>query len=225
MSQSSPAPFLRDPVTVPRKELIEHYRVQAARYQQLAERQRRSSVYEGLVGLARQCAAMADALASPKQPDQHDIMPAEVLVEPLPRLCKPGAGHNLALGCGGLERIGERLDALRRDRDQHIDMLGGEATDLLVLLLMRRAKLDHAGRHEDTAAAGRLQHVEQFERRGKPDRVRVVGIVDDDGAVALPLYLEAMRDLRRAAQGGDDIFGRETEIAGSGECERHVAAL
>src|SRR5207237_7001530 len=70
--------------------------------------------------------------------DQHDIMPAEVLVEPLPRLCKPAAGHNLALGCGGLERIGERLDALRRDRDQHIDMLGGEATDLLMLLLMRR---------------------------------------------------------------------------------------
>src|SRR5205085_9605523 len=71
MSQSSPAPFLRDPVTVPRKELIEHYRVQAARYQQLAERQRRSSVYEGLVGLARQCTAMADALASPKKPDRQ----------------------------------------------------------------------------------------------------------------------------------------------------------
>jgi hypothetical protein len=70
MSQPFPAPFLRDPITVPRKELIEHYRVQAARYQQLAERQRRSSVYEGLVGLARQCAAMADALASPKKPDQ-----------------------------------------------------------------------------------------------------------------------------------------------------------
>src|SRR5436305_13885561 len=70
MSQSSPAPFLRDPITVPRKELIEHYRVQAARYQQLAERQRRSSVFEGLVGLARQCAAMADALASPKKADQ-----------------------------------------------------------------------------------------------------------------------------------------------------------
>ena len=34
-----------------------------------------------------------------------------------------------------------------------------------------------------------------------------------------------MRDLWRAAQGGDDIFGRETEIAGSGEGERDVAAL
>src|SRR5204862_7781660 len=70
MSQPFPAPFLRDPITVPRKELIEHYRVQAARYQQLAERQRRSSDYEELVGLARQCAAMAEALASPKKPDQ-----------------------------------------------------------------------------------------------------------------------------------------------------------
>jgi len=83
MSQPFPAPFLRDPITVPRKELIEHYRVQAARYQQLAERQRRSSVYEGLVGLARQCAAMADALASPKKPDQsakREISETDILL-------------------------------------------------------------------------------------------------------------------------------------------------
>ena len=66
MSQLSAAPFLRDPITVPRKELIEHYRAQAARYKQLAERQHRSSVYEGLLGLARQCAVMADALATPR---------------------------------------------------------------------------------------------------------------------------------------------------------------
>jgi hypothetical protein len=66
MYQPSAAPFLRDPITVPRKELIEHYRAQAARYKQLAERQHRSSVYEGLLGLARQCAAMADALAMPR---------------------------------------------------------------------------------------------------------------------------------------------------------------
>jgi len=83
MSPSSPAPFLRDPITVPRKELVEHYRVQAARYQQLAERQRRSSVYEGLVGLARQCTAMADALESPKKPDQsakREISETEILL-------------------------------------------------------------------------------------------------------------------------------------------------
>jgi hypothetical protein len=66
MDQFPSAPFLRDPITVPRSELIGQYRAQAARYQQLAERQRRSSVYEGLLALARQCAAMADALASPK---------------------------------------------------------------------------------------------------------------------------------------------------------------
>ena len=65
MSERSAAPFLRDPITVPRKELIEQYRRQAARYNQLAERQQRSSVYEGLLGLARQCAAMADALETP----------------------------------------------------------------------------------------------------------------------------------------------------------------
>ena len=66
MAQFPSAPFLRDPITVPRKELIGQYRAQAARYQELAERQRRSSVYEGLLGLARQCRAMADALESPK---------------------------------------------------------------------------------------------------------------------------------------------------------------
>lgn len=74
MFQLPPAPFLRDPITVPRKELIEHYRAQAARYRQLAERQKRSSIYEGLIGLARQCTAMADALAGAKHELSHDEM-------------------------------------------------------------------------------------------------------------------------------------------------------
>lgn len=82
MSQRSPAPFLRDPITVPRKELIEHYRALAARDEQLAERQQRSSVYEGLVGLARQCAAMADALTTPTadQKAKPELSQAEILV-------------------------------------------------------------------------------------------------------------------------------------------------
>jgi hypothetical protein len=53
----------RDPITSSRKELMEHYRKQAIRYQQLAQRQHRSSICEGLLGIARQCATMADALA------------------------------------------------------------------------------------------------------------------------------------------------------------------
>jgi hypothetical protein len=65
MSQSSPAPFLSDPITVSRKELIEHYRAQAARYKQLAEREHRSWVSQGLLDLARQCDAMAQGLAAP----------------------------------------------------------------------------------------------------------------------------------------------------------------
>jgi hypothetical protein len=65
MPQSPPAPFLRDPITVPRTELIEHYRAQAARYKKLAEREDRS-VREGLLDLARQCDAMAGALAGAK---------------------------------------------------------------------------------------------------------------------------------------------------------------
>jgi hypothetical protein len=82
MSQPLPAPFLRDPITVPRKELIEHYRALAARYRQLAERQQRSSVHEGLVGLARQCAAMADALAGAKtdQSAKPELSKAEILL-------------------------------------------------------------------------------------------------------------------------------------------------
>ena len=66
MSRNAPAPFLRDPVTVPRTELIEHYRAQAARYRQLAERQQRSSVHQGLLDLARQCEVMASALEMPE---------------------------------------------------------------------------------------------------------------------------------------------------------------
>ena len=65
MSQSSPAPFLSDPITASRKELIEHYRAQAARYKQLAEREHRSWVSQGLLDLARQCDAMAQGLAAP----------------------------------------------------------------------------------------------------------------------------------------------------------------
>jgi len=63
MPQSPPASFLRDPITVPREERIEHYRVQAARYKQLAEREGRLSVREGLLDLALQCDAMAEGLA------------------------------------------------------------------------------------------------------------------------------------------------------------------
>jgi hypothetical protein len=62
MPQYPPASFLRDPITVPRGERIEHYRAQAARYKQLAEWESKSSVREGLLDLARQCDAIADAL-------------------------------------------------------------------------------------------------------------------------------------------------------------------
>ena len=80
MSQSAAAPFLRDPVTVSRKELIENYRAQAARYKEMAERQNRSSIHEGLVNLARQCAAMADALASPEPDKSAKLSEAEILI-------------------------------------------------------------------------------------------------------------------------------------------------
>jgi hypothetical protein len=80
MSQPAVAAFLRDPVTVSRKDLIEHYRAQTARYKELAERQNRSSIHDGLVNLARQCAAMADALGSPKADQSLKLTEAEVLI-------------------------------------------------------------------------------------------------------------------------------------------------
>jgi hypothetical protein len=64
MPQSPPASFLSDPITVPRGERIEHYRGQAARYKQLAEWEDRLSIREGLLDLARQCDAMAEALTA-----------------------------------------------------------------------------------------------------------------------------------------------------------------
>jgi len=80
MPQPAAAPFLRDPVTLSRKELIEHYRMQATRYKELAERQSRSSIHEGLVNLARQCATMADALTSPKPDQSAKLTEADILI-------------------------------------------------------------------------------------------------------------------------------------------------
>ena len=99
------------------------------------------------------------------------------------RLGEPGARDDLALRRGLAERGGERRDPVRRDRDQHIDMLGREPADAGVLGLVLGAEFDHAGGHEDAAPVGLAQHVEQIQRRGKPDRVRVVGVVDHDRAV------------------------------------------
>jgi len=57
------ASFLRDPITVPRQERVDHYRGQAARYKRMAEVES-PSVREGLLALAQQCDDMADALLS-----------------------------------------------------------------------------------------------------------------------------------------------------------------
>ena len=57
------APFLRGPVTVPRRERVEHYRAQAVRYRWLAARET-GPLRDGLVDLGLQCEAMADALDS-----------------------------------------------------------------------------------------------------------------------------------------------------------------
>jgi hypothetical protein len=61
MVESPRAPFLRDPITVPRQERVAHYRAQATRYKKLAEREDRLFVREGLLDLARQ---MTEALTA-----------------------------------------------------------------------------------------------------------------------------------------------------------------
>ena len=55
------ASFLRDPITVPRWERIEHYRSQAARYKRMAETED-ASVQEVLLALAQRCDDMAEGL-------------------------------------------------------------------------------------------------------------------------------------------------------------------
>ena len=57
-----PAAFLRDPVTVPNRERVEHYRALAARYRHLAQHNDELSIREGLLELSRQCNAMAAEL-------------------------------------------------------------------------------------------------------------------------------------------------------------------
>ena len=82
MSKYPLASFLRDPITVPRAERIEHYRAQAARYKQLAEREHRSWVSQGLLDLARQCDAMAQGLAAPTadRSAQREVSKDEVIL-------------------------------------------------------------------------------------------------------------------------------------------------
>jgi len=60
----SKATYLRDPITVPHQERIEHYRAQAARYRHLAELENRLFIREGLLELSRQGDAMASELQS-----------------------------------------------------------------------------------------------------------------------------------------------------------------
>jgi len=62
MPPSTPAAFLRDPVTVPNRERVEHYRALAARYRHLAQHNDELSIREGLLELSRQCNAMAAEL-------------------------------------------------------------------------------------------------------------------------------------------------------------------
>ena len=54
--------YLRDPSTLSRRERIDQYIVQAARYRQMAEREDRLVVRKGLLDLAGQCDSIAQAL-------------------------------------------------------------------------------------------------------------------------------------------------------------------
>ena len=55
--------FLREPVTVPPREVISGYRALAARYREMAAVEPRDLAHVGLLELSRQCEAAASALA------------------------------------------------------------------------------------------------------------------------------------------------------------------
>ena len=55
--------FLREPVTVSRRELIAGYRTLAARYREMAAVEPRDLAHIGLLEFSRQCEAAASALA------------------------------------------------------------------------------------------------------------------------------------------------------------------
>ena len=55
--------FLREPVTVPPRELIAGYRALAARYRAMAAVEPRDFAHIGLLELSRDCEAAANALA------------------------------------------------------------------------------------------------------------------------------------------------------------------
>ena len=59
------APYLREPVTVPPRELIVSYQALAARYREMAATESRSFAREGLLDLARQFEAAVGALEEP----------------------------------------------------------------------------------------------------------------------------------------------------------------
>ena len=55
--------YLREPVTVPRRELIVGYRALASRYREMAAVEARDLARDGLLEFARQCEAAAGVLA------------------------------------------------------------------------------------------------------------------------------------------------------------------
>ena len=55
--------FLREPVTVPPREVISGYRALAARYREMAAVEPRDLAHIGLLEFSRQCEAAASALA------------------------------------------------------------------------------------------------------------------------------------------------------------------
>ncbi len=85
------------------------------------------------------------------------------------------------------------------------------------------AQLHHARCHQDFPPACAVrQNGEQAQRRFKPRRVGIEGVVDQDRAVRLAFDLEAVRNLRHRFQRRNHMAGRQAQRHRRREGHRHI---
>ena len=102
---------------------------------------------------------------------QYHVTCCDIPCHPGLRLGKAGAGDDLGGRRRLFERFSKRGDAMRRHRDEHVDVVGGKPADAPVLVLMHGPEFDHARCDEDAPSAGSAQQIEHLERRRETDRV------------------------------------------------------
>ena len=90
---------------------------------------------------------------------------------------------------------------------------------------MRGAELDHSRRDKNPTAFPGPQKIQNGETVGKPDGVGIVSVINQHGAILLPLDLEPMRDLRSRPESEGNIGIGHPDRFGDRESERKVRPL